>query len=163
MRLFVPRAGWLPASKRLGSPRLLWAGVGGGDDAHEFGAPAVAVSIPGRLHPSPCGCVCPRCVSQCRAVYLEASQHTGVPWGLESLGVRGVSVVSLQVLRRALLILPEWLRRCHCGFACPVCVGVFGMLACSVYCNSLSVGALLGMGGVAVVCQWVNVCAQMAK
>ncbi|XP_004403884.1 PREDICTED: uncharacterized protein LOC101366492 [Odobenus rosmarus divergens] len=109
VRLFVARAGWLPASesKRLGSRPPLWAGVGGGDDAHEFGAPAVAVSIPGAIASEPVWL----CVSTLRVTVRSClpgsiSAHGCAPGVWRAL-VADVSVVSLQVIRRALLILPD--------------------------------------------------------
>lgn len=49
-----------------------------------------------------------------------------------------------------------WVRR-------PMCAGLFGVLGHSVFCNSVSLSVGVLLGGCCCVCQWVSVCAQMAK
>lgn len=70
--------------------------------------------------------------------------------------------VRLQVLQTALVALPEWLKQCYCESAALCVLGCVGCWLLCLLQQRQSVGASLGVGGVAVVCQWVNVCTQMA-
>lgn len=146
-------------------PSAAQAGPGGRGDAREFEPPRAAGSF--FRDCAACGGVCEgHSVGLFTRRPLRA--HGVVLASGEPGGDAGVCVPSVSLCHRAgagqssAPPRQAWQRPCHCGRACPVCAQGLGRRLPD-YRKSLSVGVLGECGGVAVVCQWVNVRVHMGR